>query len=132
MTRFTIKVATRKAREAVDLTPAIEAGIHKEGFRTGLCALFVKHTTAALAAGEMGEGTQDDFLEILDKLIPKIRFRHAHDPSHAPDHMISSILGPSMTVPVTDGKLELGTWQSVLLVELNGPREREISVQLFG
>ena len=67
-------------------------------------------------------------METLERLIPKIRFRHAHDPSHAPDHMISSIVGASLTLPVIGGTLHLGTWQRVLLVECNGPRRRTLVV----
>lgn len=61
-------------------------------------------------------------------MIPKLNFRHEHNPAHAPDHMISSVVGPSLTIPFRDGKLRLGTWQSVLLVERNGPRERDLVV----
>jgi secondary thiamine-phosphate synthase enzyme len=99
--------------------------------RDGLCLLFVAHTTAALTTGEIGEGTEQDLLDVVEQMIPSIRFRHAHDPSHAWSHMASSILGPSLSVPVTDGQLALGTWQSVLLVELDGPRERTIYVTLL-
>jgi len=83
-----------------------------------------------LAVGEVGEGTEEDLMEVLEKIIPRIRFRHGHDPSHAPDHMISSLLGPSLSVPVLGGKLALGTWQRVLLLEFNGPRERSVAVHL--
>jgi secondary thiamine-phosphate synthase enzyme len=65
-------------------------------------------------------------METLVKMIPSIRFRHGHDPAHAPDHMISSIVGASLSIPVSGGKLLLGTWQRVLLVECNGPRTREV------
>jgi len=81
--------------------------------------------------GEVGEGTEEDLLDVLEKIIPKIRFRHAHDPSHAPAHMIASILGPSLAFPIARGKLALGTWQSVLLIELDGPRERTVHLQLL-
>ncbi len=77
----------------------------------------------------MGEGTEEDLVEVLWEMIPKIRFRHAHNPAHAPAHMIASILGPSLALPVSGGRLVLGTWQSVLLIELDGPRERSIHLQ---
>ena len=96
----------------------------------GLCCVFVTHTTASVTTGEIGEGTERDFLQVMEEMIPRIQFRHAHDPSHAWSHMASSILGPSLTIPVTAGKLVLGTWQSVMLVELDGPREREVNVTL--
>ena len=59
---------------------------------------------------------------MVEQMIPRIHFRHAHDPSHAWSHMASSILGPALTIPVAAGKLVLGTWQSVMLVELDGLR----------
>jgi secondary thiamine-phosphate synthase enzyme len=88
------------------------------------------HTTAALTTGEVGEGTEEDLLDVVQQMIPRIRFRHGHNPSHAWSHMASSILGPSLMVPIANGKLVLGTWQSVLLVELDGPRDREVQVTL--
>jgi secondary thiamine-phosphate synthase enzyme len=84
-----------------------------------------------LTTGEIGEGTEKDLLQVVEQMIPPIQFRHAHDPSHAWSHMASSILGASLTVPVSAGKLVLGTWQSVMLVELDGPRERTIHVTLL-
>jgi len=80
---------------------------------------------------EIGEGTEQDLLDVVEQIIPSIRFRHAHDPSHAWSHMAASLLGPALTLPVTDGRLALGTWQSVLLVELDGPRERTVYVTLL-
>jgi secondary thiamine-phosphate synthase enzyme len=93
--------------------------------------VFVTHTTAAVTTGEIGEGTEEDFLQIVEEIIPRIQFRHAHDPSHAWSHMAASILGPSLTIPVSGGTLVLGTWQSVMLVELDGPRDRKVHVSLM-
>jgi secondary thiamine-phosphate synthase enzyme len=115
----------------VDLTDQLQALIRKAKMQEGLCSIFVTHTTAALTTGEIGEGTEKDLLEVVEQMVPSIRFRHAHDPSHAWSHMASSILGPSLTIPVSAGKLVLGTWQSVMLVELDGPRERTIHVTLL-
>jgi secondary thiamine-phosphate synthase enzyme len=126
-----LHVSTTQLKEVVDLSVKIEAVIRKSKMQQGLCSLFITHTTAALTTGEIGEGTEQDFLEVVEQVIPHIQFRHAHDPSHAWSHMASSILGPSLTIPVSDGKLVLGTWQSVMLVELDGPRERDVHVTLL-
>ena len=126
-----LRISTTAAKEVVDLTERLEAVIRKAKLQEGLCTLFVTHTTAALTTGEIGEGTEQDFLQVVEKMIPRIQFQHAHNPSHAWSHMASSILGPSLTVPVTGGKLVLGTWQSVMLVELDGPRERMVHVTLI-
>lgn len=126
-----LRIKTTAAKEIVDLTDQLEPVIRKAKLQEGLCALFVTHTTAALTTGEIGEGTDEDFLEVVEEIIPRIRFQHAHNPAHAWSHMASSILGPSMTVPVSGGKLVLGTWQSVMLVELDGPRERIVYVTVI-
>ncbi|GKS63202.1 hypothetical protein YTPLAS72_05060 [Nitrospira sp.] len=126
-----LRIKTTATKEAVDLTDRLAAMIRKAELQEGLCTLFVTHTTAALTTGEIGEGTEQDFLQVVEKMIPHIQFQHAHNPSHAWSHMASSILGPSLTVPVTGGKLVLGTWQSVMLIELDGPRERMVHVTLI-
>lgn len=126
-----LQVKTGSLKEVVDLTDRLQALIGRVKMRDGLCTVFVTHTTAALTTGEIGEGTEQDLLEVVQQVIPSIRFRHAHDPSHAWSHMAASILGPSLVIPVSDGQLTLGTWQSVLLVELDGPRERTVYVTLL-
>jgi len=126
-----LRINTTAAKEVVDLTDRLAEMIRKAKLQEGLCAVFVTHTTASVTTGEIGEGTEQDFLQVVEKMIPRIQFQHAHDPSHAWSHMASSILGPSLTVPVTGGKLVLGTWQSVMLVELDGPHERMVHVTLI-
>lgn len=126
-----LRVKTTAAKEIIDLTDRLQIVIRKANLHEGLCSLFVTHTTAALTTGEIGEGTDDDFLEVVEEMIPRVRFQHAHNPAHAWAHMASSILGPSLTVPVSAGKVVLGTWQSVMLVELDGPRERTVHVTLI-
>ena len=125
-----LRVSTLNLKQVVDLTDRINSVIRHANIHRGLCSLFITHTTAALTTGEIGEGTEVDLLEIVELMIPKIAFRHAHDPSHAWSHMAASILGPSLSVPISANKLVLGTWQSVMLIELDGPREREIHVIL--
>ncbi|MGD9730172.1 MAG: secondary thiamine-phosphate synthase enzyme YjbQ [Nitrospiraceae bacterium] len=126
-----MQVATTRAKEAVDLTDRVTDAIAAAGIQEGLCVLFVAHTTAALTTGEVGEGTEEDLLEVVEQVIPRIRFRHAHNPSHAWSHMASSLLGPSLSIPVAQGRLTLGTWQSILLIELDGPRRRDVHMQLI-
>jgi len=113
-----LRVATTRVKEVVDVTDRVHDVIASAGMQEGLCVLFAVHTTAALTTGEIGEGTDDDLLEVVEQVIPRIRFRHAHDPSHAWSHMASSLLGASLALPVSRGRLTLGTWQSVLLIEV--------------
>ncbi len=126
-----LRVGTGSLKEVVDLTDRVQSLLRRAKMREGLCSLFIAHTTAALTTGEIGEGTEQDLLDVVEQIIPAIRFRHAHDPSHAWSHMAASLLGPSLSVPVTDGQLALGTWQSVLLIEMDGPRERTVYVTLL-
>jgi len=126
-----LRIKTAQTRQAIDITDQVNRQIAKSDIQDGLCLLFIQHTTATLTVGEVGEGTEEDLLDVLWEMIPKIRFRHAHNPRHAPAHMIASILGPSLSLPISDGRLVLGTWQSVLLIELDGPRERTIHLQFI-
>ena len=128
MPSIAITISTRRDKQVLDITDRVEQCLAKLGTEEGLCNVVVLHTTAALTTGEAIEGTDEDLMETLERIIPRIKFRHAHDPSHAPDHMISSIVGTSLTLPLRGGKLQLGTWQRVLLVECNGPRDRSIVV----
>jgi secondary thiamine-phosphate synthase enzyme len=127
----TLRVETSKLKDVVDLTARVNGAIKKHKVKGGLCHLFLTHTTAALTTGEVGEGTEEDLLDIVQEIIPRIRFRHGHDPSHAWSHMASSILGTSLTIPIASGELVLGTWQSVLLIEMDGPRQREVHLSFI-
>lgn len=126
-----LSIKTNTGKEILDITQQINSLIAKNKFSEGICHLFVTHTTCALTTGEVGEGTDDDLLEVAEKFIPIINFRHGHDPSHAWSHMASSIIGSSLTLPVKQGALHLGTWQNVLMVELNGPRKRQLTINLI-
>jgi secondary thiamine-phosphate synthase enzyme len=126
MPTATINISSTNDKQILDITARIEDWLSKSGIEEGLCHVFVAHTTACITTGEAIEGTDEDLMETLHRMIPPVRFRHAHDPQHAPDHMISSIIGPSLTVPIRSGKLLLGTWQRVLFVETNGPRNRTV------
>ena len=121
-------MSTGRDKQVLDITDRVQRCVSQFGVAEGLCNVFVTHTTAGLTTGESIEGTDQDLMEVLERIIPRIKFRHKHDPSHAPDHMISSIVGASLTIPIDGGKLQLGTWQSILLVECNGPRDRNIVV----
>ncbi len=123
-----LHITSTKNKEAIDLTDKVEKLVTEKKIEKGLVLVFVKHTTAALTIGEVGEGTDEDLLEVVQELIPRINFRHGHNPSHAPDHMIGSIVGPSVIVPICEGKLDLGTWQRLILLELNGPRKLSLVI----
>lgn len=124
-------VASRKKKEIVDITNTIEHELIKQKFMNGVCVLFVKHTTACLTTADLDPGTDLDMLDAFEALMPKLNYRHPHNPSHVTDHILSSIIGPSVTIPVKNGQLDLGTWQRIVLIELDGPRERTVTVSFL-
>jgi secondary thiamine-phosphate synthase enzyme len=126
-----LKVRTRKKREIVDVTEAIQSHLKKEfADFMGICHLSILHTTAALTTADLDPGTDLDMLDAFEEMIPKLRYRHPHDPEHVPDHILSTLIGTSVGIPVEEGRLLLGTWQRIVVVELDGPREREVVMTL--
>jgi secondary thiamine-phosphate synthase enzyme len=133
-----IRIKTTKKREIVDITDTVQNVLQEaHGKASRLVNLFVMHTTAALTTADLDAGgTDQDYLDAFTNLVPKfspsgvegIQYRHPHDPAHMPDHILSTLIGVSLTLPVADGQLALGTWQRVVLIELDGPRERRIIV----
>jgi secondary thiamine-phosphate synthase enzyme len=128
-----IKVKTRKKREIVDITDNLEQVLQRgHSGKSGICHLSVLHTTAALTTADLDPGTDLDMLDAFEHMVPKLHYRHPHDPGHVPDHILSAMIGTSIGLPVEGGKILLGTWQRVVLVELDGPREREIVLAVTG
>ena len=116
-------------RRIVDLTEKVRefCAAHEDG----LCNVFVPHATAGVAIIETGAGSDDDLVDTLENLLPRDdRYRHEHgSPGHGADHVLPALVAPSVTVPVLDGQPLLGTWQSVVLVDLNRDNPRR-SVRL--
>jgi secondary thiamine-phosphate synthase enzyme len=122
-------IKTRKKREVVDITDTVESWLGKKHLdKPGICNLLILHTTAALTTADLDPGTDLDMLDAFEAMVPKLRYRHPHDPGHVPDHILSSLIGTSVALPFERGKMLLGTWQRVVLIELDGPREREIVI----
>jgi secondary thiamine-phosphate synthase enzyme len=116
-TEFTLHTGTRES--IVDLTG--RAAEFVAGLGDGLLTVFVPHATAGLAILELGSGSEEDLLAVLTRLLPVDgRYRHAHgSPGHGRSHVMPAFLAPSVVVPVIGGRLTLGGWQSVVLVDLN-------------
>ena len=123
-----LEIDTAK-RRTVDLTDEVRAFC--AGHKDGLCNVFVPHATAGVAIIETGAGSDDDLIDTLENLLPRDdRYRHSHgSPGHGADHVLPALVAPSVTVPVQDGQPLLGTWQSVVLVDLNRDNPRR-SVRL--
>ncbi len=122
----TLTVRSRHPRQVIDITEAVSNHLPESTRGDGICHLFTRHTTAALTVMDLDPGTDEDLLDALREMVPKLRYRHPHDPSHVPSHILSAIIGASLTLPMQGGRLALGTWQRVVLVELDGPRERDV------
>ena len=117
-----LTVRTGSARGIADLTAACSAFLGDVGAEDGLLSVFVPHATAGVVVLEVGAGSDDDLLDALDRLLPREDrwYRHRHgSPGHGADHVLPLLAGPSLTVPVMDGRLTLGTWQSVCLLDPN-------------
>ena len=126
MTRLSVK--THKKREVVDITDLIEQQLGK--ISSGVCHVLVLHTTAALTTADLDPGTDLDMLDAFEAMIPKLRYRHPHNPAHVPDHILSALIGTSVGLPFERSRVILGTWQRIVLIELDGPRERELVVSV--
>lgn len=127
----TFTVATRKKDHILDITDTVERYLKDEERTDGLCSLFVAHTTCAITTADLDPGTDLDLLDALRHMLPQLKYRHPHNPAHTPDHILSSLIGPSLVIPYTEHQLMLGVWQRVILVELDGPRERTLHMSTF-
>jgi secondary thiamine-phosphate synthase enzyme len=114
-----IDVVTGGSEQVRDLTAQCERFVESEA--DGLLSVFVPHATAGIAILETGAGSDDDLLAILETLLPRDGgYRHRHgSPGHGRDHVMPALIAPSVTVPVLGGRLALGTWQSICLVDTN-------------
>ena len=117
----------------VDITA--EAAAFARGKGDGLLSVFVAHATAGVALMETGSGSEPDLVDALERLLPRDdRYRHSHGSTgHGADHLLPALISPSVVIPVESGRLQLGTWQSIVLVDLNGdnPRRR-VRLSLLG
>lgn len=125
MRRGEIVLRTQAREEVLDITAEVEEALGELGIENGALLLFCPHTTAALTVNETADpDVRADVGKALAELVPKISFRHREGNSSA--HVRAALLGPSLLLPVARGKLVLGTWQGVYLLEFDGPRERRV------
>jgi len=123
----TFSVETDRRLQVVDVTDEVRSALSSDA--TGTATVFVEHTTAGIAVNEAESHLLGDFETMLGDLVPDEGWDHDRIDDNADAHLRTLLLGPGETVPVDDGDLSLGTWQSVLLVECDGPRRREIDVR---
>ncbi|HSW37532.1 MAG TPA: secondary thiamine-phosphate synthase enzyme YjbQ [Candidatus Saccharimonadales bacterium] len=123
-----LAIRTGKSRQVLDITDEVQKLVKTDAKAV---TVFVAHTTCAVTTADLDPGTDEDLLDAVWEMIPKLNYRHPHNPGHVPAHLASSIIGPSVTISVQNGKLVLGTWQRIVLIELDGPKDREVIVTNF-
>lgn len=131
-----VRVSTRGDSEILDVTGPVQDKLTAHGFQEGHALVFVSGSTAGLTTVEYEPGLLHDLPAAFERIAPRdIRYAHEetwHD-GNGHSHVRASLLGPSLTVPFRDGRLLLGTWQQIVLIDFdNRPRQRDILVQLFG
>ena len=118
-----MRVSSQIQHEVIDFTDKIQVPPGN-----GVLTIFVRHTTCGLVINENEDRLKDDLLQAYTTLTEEVGWKHDKIDNNAQAHILSSILSPSISVPYEQGELQLGRWQRVMLVELDGPREREILV----
>ena len=133
------KVKTDKRLKVIDITNYVEKTVRKSGIKEGILIVFEPHTTAAITINENDPDLFEDLLHIYTKIAP-IEHRYQHNlkyagvpkEQNAHAHILSSLIKPSVTIPITNGSIQLGTWQRVLFVEMDGPRTRKVYIKVIG
>ena len=133
----TIPLETHGRVQAIDITERVSKAIEESGVRNGLACVFTASSTSAIVTNEFEPGLmEEDIPKALDRLFPSsIEYGHErrwHD-GNGHSHVRATFLGPSLTLPIIDGRAALGTWQQIVFLELdNKPRHREVVVQIVG
>ena len=130
-----LDVTTGRSEVVLDITRECERAVRDSGVRSGLLNVFVPHATAGIAVIETGAGSDDDLLAALADLLPADdRWIHAHGSrGHGRSHVMPAIVPPHATLPIEGGRIALGTWQSICLVDLNVDNpHRQVRVSVLG
>lgn len=124
MESVVLEFTTGSTPELVDLTAEVARFVAGRG--DGIVQVFCPHATAGVALMETGAGSEEDLLRIIDHVLPpSFEYRHRHgSPGHGADHVLPAFIAPSVTIPVLDGRMQLGTWQSVVCVDPNRDNPR--------
>lgn len=126
-----IRLQTRSRTELLEITQQVEDIVHGSGVREGVCYVYVPHTTAGITINENADpSVRRDILGTLNKTIP-FDGNYTHAEGNAAAHIKASLVGFSASIPVCNGKLVLGTWQGIFFCEFDGPRSREVFIQVL-
>ncbi len=126
-----IAVTTHSRAEFIDITSHVNRVLEKQGVREGICCVYVPHTTAAVTINENADpSVRKDIINELDRLVPW-NGHYTHGEGNAAAHIRATLVGSSVSAPISGGKLALGTWQGIYFCEFDGPRRREVFVQVI-
>jgi secondary thiamine-phosphate synthase enzyme len=135
----TLFYKTRERMELINITKDLNETVRKNGMKSGLVLVQSLHTTTAVFINEFQQALLDDIKHFLERMVGRMDYWRHNDPNlsecsrqNADSHLRAMVLGHTISVPVRNGELALGGWQSIILAELDGPRERAIHVQLLG
>jgi secondary thiamine-phosphate synthase enzyme len=135
----TVIYKTRERLELINITRDLNEIVRKHGLKAGFVIVQSLHTTTAVFINEFQQALLDDIKAFLEKLVGRIDYWRHNDPrlsecerKNADSHLRAMLLGHTLSVPVRNGALALGNWQSVILAELDGPRERAVQIQVLG
>ena len=135
----TLCYKTRDRLELINITKDLNEVVRKHGLKAGFVLVQSLHTTTAIFINEFQQALLDDIKSFLERLVGRIDYWRHNDPKlsecnrqNADSHLRAMVLGHTLSVPVRDGELALGYWQSIILAELDGPRDRSIQVQVLG
>jgi len=126
MSQAQFTVSTDERTQALDVTDEVARALPDDA--DGVCTVFVEHTTAGVVVQEAESRLLADIEHAVEGLVPDEGWRHDEIDDNADSHLRATFLGSDVTVPVADGSLDLGTWQSVVFVECDGPRQRTVRV----
>jgi secondary thiamine-phosphate synthase enzyme len=126
-------ISTRSRSQMIDITSKVESCVSDSGISNGDVIVFCPHTTAAITINENADpDVQHDILMTLEEILPQYRSGYRHSEGNSDSHCKSSLVGCSEQVLIKNGQLQLGTWQSVFFCEFDGPRSRNVIVQVRG
>jgi secondary thiamine-phosphate synthase enzyme len=126
-----LELRTKESTELIDITDEVKQVVRAKGVDSGICIVFTRHTTTGITINENETGLRSDILRMLDELVPRGKgYLHDRIDSNAHAHLRAVLLGSSVSIPIENGSMTLGTWQSIIFVECDGPRRREVFVQI--
>ena len=119
--------------EITDITRHINAALAESGIRKGLVNVYSQHSTSAIFINENEEGLVKDYLDLMESLVPTgENYRHNRIDNNADSHLRSFLIGNNQTIPIENGNMSLGTWQSVFFLDMDGPRKRRVTITIMG